>query len=353
MVRLRKNQIILIAVAAVLVIGAIIGGVALAKHLNKVDEPAPEQGGSEITENAYYAPLTGAKIEAEIAKNTPVIAVMIPNSTQYRTQSGLYEAEIVYEAIANGGIPRLMALYQANHPELIGPVRSLRLQYIDLFMPYQASIAYSGAAAYVLNAVSGKRDIGANKAWSAYYREEQNGRPLEYTMYTTYAKLAAANAAKGYGSSDFTAWARADEPTKCKDAASSDCKANHIKLGVARGTYEVIYDYDAATQTYKRSWGDGVPHRDREKGQLAPSVVVAMRTQQHAVSDDREDITLTGTGEAVIFQQGQAISARWSKEGQSAELKFYDPASGSEIVLARGQTWVSLIPNNNKIEWRQ
>lgn len=339
-----------------MVAGAVVGGIALAKHLNKIDEPKTAQDGNNEETPApevNYAPLTGAPIDTPIAANTPVISVMIPQSTQYRTQSGLADAEIVYEAIANGGVPRLMALYQANQPALIGPVRSLRLHYIDLFMPYQASIAYSGAADYVLSAVSGKRDIGANKAPSAYYREPQNGRPYEYTMYTTFEKLATANKNKGYTSSNFTAWPRSDEPTGCKDAASSDCKANRINLGVSQGVYNVIYNYDAASKTYKRSWGDGQAHKDREKGQLAPSVVIAMRTSQRQISTEREEITLTGTGEAVIFQNGQAISAKWSKDGQSAMLKFHDASTGSEIVLARGQTWVSLIPNNNKIEWRQ
>lgn len=326
---------------------AIIGGMIIAKRLNRIDEPESQGGGDEtaVVEDVNYAPLTGAPIETPIAANKPVIAVMIPQSTQYRTQSGLVDAEIVYEAIANGGVPRLMAFYQANEPTLIGPVRSLRLHYIDWFAPYQASIAYSGAADYVLQAVRGQRDIGANAAPSAYYREPQNGRPTEYTMYTTYARLAEANSRKGYSSSTFTTWPRSDTPTASNDAA------NHIELGVSSGTYNVIYDYDAASHTYNRKWGDGVAHKDREKGQIAPSVVIAMRTKQHQESSEVERVTTTGTGDAYIFQNGQAIAARWSKDSQTAPLKFYD-MSGNEIVLARGQTWVSAIPNNNKINWR-
>lgn len=353
--KLRKNQIILIVAAVLLVIAAVVGGIVLARQLNKVDEPETTQddGGEEPAPEVSYAPLTGVPITEPIAADSPVISVMIPQSTQYRTQSGLADAEIVYEAIANGGVPRLMALYQANKPALIGPVRSLRLHYIDLFMPYQASIAYSGAADYVLSAVRGKRDIGVNTASSAYYREAQNGRPYEYTLYTAFERLATANKSKGYTSSDFTTWSRSDDPTGCKDASSSDCKAKNISLGVSQGVYNVNYEYDANTNTYKRKWGDGKAHMDREKGQIAPTVVIAMRTKQTQINSEREDITLTGTGEAMIFQNGQAISARWSKDSQTAPLKFYDPSNGDEIVLARGQTWVSLIPNNNKIEWRQ
>jgi len=354
---LTKNQIILIVSAVVLVAIAIVGGMALARYLNRIEEPETAQGGGpDAAPDVDYAPLTGAPIETPIAANTPVIAVMVPQSTEYRTQSGLAEAEIVYEAIANGGVPRLMALYQANQPSLIGPVRSMRLQYIELFRPYQASIAYSGAADYVLQALRGQRDIGVNVVPSAYYRENQvdrNGvrRPTEYTLYTTFARLAEANRNRGYTTSDFTPWPRSDEPATCADPNDSDCKANQITLGVSSGTYNVSYEYDAASKTYKRKWGDGRAHMDREQGQLAPSVVIAMRTQQRSIGSDREDITLTGTGYAVIFQNGQAITARWSKDGQAAGLKFYDRA-GNEVVLARGQTWVSLIPNNNRIEWR-
>src|SRR5690606_9454884 len=79
----------------------------------------------------YYSPLTGELVANESDQTAPVTAVMIENSPDARPQSGLKDAGVVYEAIAEGGITRFLAIYQNKKPELIGPVRSLRMYYVD------------------------------------------------------------------------------------------------------------------------------------------------------------------------------------------------------------------------------
>ncbi len=83
----------------------------------KKEEPKPK----------FYAPLTGVEVSDEPTTTKPVTGIMIENSPDARPQSGLKQAEIVYEAIAEGGITRFLALYQQNKPQLIGPVRSVRM----------------------------------------------------------------------------------------------------------------------------------------------------------------------------------------------------------------------------------
>ena len=87
------------------------------KKIVQADKPKP----------IYHAPLTGEVIPDKSAISKAVTAIMIENSPSARPQSGLKEAEIVYEAVAEGGITRFLALCQQHQPELIGPVRSLRL----------------------------------------------------------------------------------------------------------------------------------------------------------------------------------------------------------------------------------
>jgi hypothetical protein len=62
------------------------------------------------------------------------------------------------------------------------------------------------------------------------------------------------------------------------------------------------------------------------------------------------DYTTTGTGVAAIFQNGGVIQGRWSRADKDSELKFTD-ASGNEIQLNRGQTWITLYPSNGKVTW--
>ena len=104
---------------------------------------------------------------------------MIENSPDARPQSGLKAAGVVYEAIAEGGITRFMALYQTSKPELIGPVRSLRMYYLDWFAPYSASIAHVGGSLNALTeARSGKyRDLDQFFNSQTYWRASDRYAP--------------------------------------------------------------------------------------------------------------------------------------------------------------------------------
>jgi hypothetical protein len=351
--RLTRNQkrILLIVGALVLVSASVVGGMLVARQINRVYEPEAEQEAEEdeVAQETNFAPLTGARMAEAIPENSPVIAVMIPNSTTVRNQSGLVEAEIVYEAIANAGVPRLLAIYQANRPAVIGPVRSMRMHYIDWGAPYQAALAHSGAADYVLQVLRSQRNIGDGSGVPAgtYTREPRNNRPYEYTLYTSFERLLAASRARGFTTSNFTAWSRSDEPTAGQVLTSTTPR---VELTMGAASNNVTYDWNAASGTWLRSVG-GQPHMDREKGRIAPSVVIAMRVQSRTVGTHQEDITTSGTGEAVIFQNGQVIPARWSKENRDAPLRFFDMRN-EEVILARGQTWVTAVPNNNRIHWR-
>jgi hypothetical protein len=91
------------------------------------------------------SPLSGVQVSPDLAKR-PVTGIMIENSPDARPQSGLQDAGVVYEAIAEGGITRFLALFQDSRPQYIGPVRSLRPYYIDFGWPYQAAIAHVGGS---------------------------------------------------------------------------------------------------------------------------------------------------------------------------------------------------------------
>ncbi|MCL2371350.1 DUF3048 domain-containing protein [Candidatus Saccharibacteria bacterium] len=345
----RKQKQILLAVGAVvLVAGSVVGGMLAARQITHDPEPETEQQEEEEkpAEHGYFAPLTGLELDAPFPADSPVMSVIIPNSTVFRTQSGLVQAEIVYEAIANSGVPRLLALFQVNQPTVIGPVRSMRPHYIDWAAPYQAALGNSGAAGYVLNLMASHRNIGDGVAQSGtYYREDRQGRPAEYTLYTSFARLLAASQARGWTTSNFTAWSRSDEPTP-----GQNLNANRIEFSLGAAINNVAYEWHAESGTWRRQVG-GRPHMDREHGQIAPSVVIAMRVQSTRVSADIEEITTTGSGDVFVFQNGQVVPGRWRKDSQTAPLRFYD-MRGDEIVLARGQTWITAVPNNNPINFR-
>lgn len=295
----------------------------------------------------YYSPLTGEKVADQAATTRPVTAVMIENSPDARPQSGLKDAEIVFEAVAEGGITRFLTLYQQKQPETVGPVRSLRLYNVDWLKPFDASIAHVGGSKAALDLVrgGGYRDI--DQFFNASYYRRASDRAAPHNVYTSFSRLSELNTSKGYTSSDPKTFDRADDE---KDPVQD---ATQVGLNISGPTYNSTYAYDAATKMYARSQG-GAPHLDREAGQISAKVVVALRVNMQRVFEDgyRESITTTGTGEATVFQNGHANTVTWHKDSRDDQLRFTDSA-GAPFKLARGTTWISAIPiSNGSVTWQ-
>jgi hypothetical protein len=263
---------------------------------------------------------------------------MVENSPDARPQSGLKESGVVFEAIAEGGITRFLVLYQNEQPALIGPVRSVRMYYVDWLAAFNASVAHVGGSYNALQEVrnGNYRDIDQFFNSGSYWRASDRYAP--HNVYTNFERLNALNAAKGYTSSSFTGFTRKDSTSAKTPTATS------VDVRISSGLYNSHYAYDATSNLYLRSQA-GAPHIDREKGQIAPRVVIVMKVQQHSVMEDgvREEIKAIGSGEAYVFQDGTATEATWSKAGRTEQITFTDK-EGKNIPLARGQTWITAVP---------
>lgn len=296
----------------------------------------------------YYSLLTGEEVENESAKTAPVTAIMIENSPDARPQSGLKSAGVVYEAIAEGGITRFLAIFQNKKPELVGPVRSLRMYYVDWLAPYNASVAHVGGSQHALAEIrnGNYRDIDQFFNDGAYWRASDRYAP--HNVYTNFENIDALNSARGYTKSTFTSFPRTDGKPAAKPTATS------IAINFSSATYNTSYAYDAKHNYYLRSLA-GAPHNDREAGQLAPSVVIALRVNMQHVMEDgyREHIQTTGSGSAVLFQNGTAQEVTWHKADRASPLRITDSA-GKDIPLTRGQTWIAAVPTTGggSISWQ-
>lgn len=333
-----------IAIALILLCGGIIYAVSQRKEdapaiLPVITKPKPAP--------VFYSPLTGAKVADEAKTKLPVTAIMIENSPDARPQSGLKDAGIVYEAIAEGGITRFLALYQESKPELIGPVRSLRMYYLDWAAGYDPCIAHIGGSAAALAEVRNGSYCDTDQFFNDAYYWRAADRYAPHNVYTNFEKMDAVNAAKGKTTSNFKGFARTDiKPAK-------ELTANSITINFSSPQFNTNYTYDAASNTYLRQVG-GEAHSDREKGQIAPSVVVAMRVDMTHVMEDgwRESITTVGSGAATIFQGGIATEVTWRKASREAPLEFVN-AEGKPVKLGRGQTWIAAVPNSGgTVSWQ-
>ncbi len=295
----------------------------------------------------YYSPLTGVPYNDESLTKQPVTGVMIENSPDARPQSGLKNSGVVFEAIAEGGITRFLVLYQAEKPQLIGPVRSLRLYDVDWLAAFNSSIGHVGGSLYALNEIRNGSYRDIDQFFNSNYYWRSNDRYAPHNVYTSFAKLDELNAAKGYTSSSFTGFSRID------GKASKTPDATNINITISSDLFNSNYIYDAKTNTYAR-YQAGEPHMDREDGQITPSVVIAIRVDETTVLQDgyRESITTLGSGAATIFQNGTATSATWHKASKLDQITFTD-TEGKDIPLVRGQTWIAAVPNNEgDVTWK-
>jgi hypothetical protein len=169
---------------------------------------------------------------------------------------------------------------------------------------------------------------------------------MHHNVYTSFANIDALNAKKGYTTSDFTGFTR-------KDSAATPATATSIDVKISGPLFNSKYLYNAATNTYDRSQA-GAPHLDRESGQISPRVVIAMKVNQTKVFEDgyREQIDAIGSGSATIFQDGTVQEVTWKKPSRTSQITFTD-ANGVDVPLARGQTWITALPNGSgSVTWQ-
>lgn len=294
----------------------------------------------------FYSPLTGNEVEEADTKR-PVTGVMIENSPDARPQSGLKDAGVIFESVAEGGITRFLVLYQEGKPNMIGPVRSVRPQFASWVAAFDAGLAHVGGSDIPLAKLrSGKiKDLDQFFNANAYTRVSNRAAP--HNVYTSDDKLQALNKSKGYTSSTFTGWKRKTQATP-----SNAPTAKTISVPVSTGIFAVNYNWDQATNSYLRSEG-GVAHNDRELGQLSPKVVIAVQVPHDVIRDSNNYSypDVIGGGKAWLFQDGTVSEIQWAKTSDKDQISFTD-ANSKQVELEAGQTWITAIKTDVVPTWQ-
>lgn len=340
-----KQKLLLTGLAVVVTSGAIVGSYFLffaqSSPPPKVAIPNKQEPKEEPKPTTVASNLTGLQVDPSINER-PVSAVMIENSTDARPQGGLHQAGVVFEAIAEGGITRFVALFQDTEPDYVGPVRSARPYYLQWMLGFDATYAHAGGSAEALNLIKQwhVKDLPHHNSY--FWRV--NSRAAPHNLYTSIAKQREYAAQKGFGKSNFTPLAR-----KTAEQPSPTPNAKTINFNISSANFNVKYDYDPSTNNYRRSEG-GKPHTEEKSGsQLTPKVVVALIMPQ-----GKNGIYYTyqtiGSGQAFIFQDGLVTTGTWKKDNNNANFVFTD-ASGAEIKLNPGQTWFTALGGADRVSY--
>ena len=202
----------------------------------------------------YYSPLTGLETTNKDIATAGTTCVMIENSTDARPQSGLTEAGVVYEAIAEGGITRFMAVYQEAKPALVGPIRSARQTFVEASRQYQCSYLHVGGATNAINTLktAGYRNFDGGWYEGKYvFRSNNNShrnalpsmprRYAPHNVYTSFDYIDKFNYSSGFTNSTFTGFTRI-QPDYRTPVAEIDART--IKISVSSNYYNPVYVYD-------------------------------------------------------------------------------------------------------------
>jgi hypothetical protein len=290
------------------------------------------------------APLTGALVTPSAATRHP-IAVMIDDLSPARPQSGFSAASVVWQAPAEGGIPRYMMVFQENIPTDIGPVRSSRYYYIAWAAEWRAVYAHAGGSPQALQTLrekgNGQLVYNADEfRWgNSFWRTD---RDPPHNLYTDGKHLRAiAKTVKAN-----------DKPLKPVWKFAADAKAHDRPRGGRIETgYQanhIRYDYDWTTNTYLRTvTGEGKQFDAATGARVAPKNVVVMWMHfgplGNGPNHGRLEADVTGSGKAWISTNGKTILGTWKKASLTKPTQFFD-AKGKQVTLTVGQTFVQVMP---------
>ncbi len=297
------------------------------------------------------SPLTGVEVAPDLA-DRPITAVVIENHPDARPQSGLSEAGVVYEALAEGGITRFLAFFLENRPTQIGPVRSLRTYFVDWGLEFNAPVAHVGGNYDALTLVGplDAKTLNEFTYGSSFYRASDRFAP--HNAYTSSDLLDQLQRRIGYyRPSDFTPSPRKPDAPPAAGAAPSHPT---IDIDYSYNGYQVEYRYDPAANDYARFLA-GAPHIDRNTNQQihVKNVVVEYMPTSYGLTAIGEQTVIMGTpgsGKAIVFRDGGAVEGTWSKADHRTRTKLLD-AAGNDIPLDAGNTWYSIVPNDRAITY--
>jgi hypothetical protein len=279
--------------------------------------------------------------------NRRPIGVMIENYPDARPQSGLSNADLVYESVTEGGITRFLAFFQCQNAATIGPVRSARIFFIDWIHELSAFYAHCGGNLNALARIKsdGIMDLDQFANGAYYWR---TSRPAPHNLYTSIDKLRAAASSKKYSltSDGFTSWIFKDDP-KLADRPQTPM---NVKVNFSSASYLVQYSYNIATNDWTRKTA-GVIDTDAATGQ--PIKVKNVIVQFASITPGPEnsvDIQNIGSGNAIFFIDGQATQGTWTKTTVNDRTQYKD-SNGLDIKFDRGLIWVEVVNIGTKIEY--
>ena len=302
-------------------------------------------GSSELevpSEPDFRMPLTGRPlVSVGDIPNRPALAVKMPNNRKAMPQTGLNEADIVFEQIINDGVTRFVAVFHSQGSDPVGPIRSGRAQDVDILTNLDSPLfAWSGGNDGVTGVVNNSSLVSLNYVRGfadAYYRRDGRGGAPHNLFSST-------DALWSFTPGDFALPPQVFAYMLPGETAVGDL-ASIIEIDL--DSIRVRWEYDSISGQYLRFQYEE-PHISELSGQVwADNVVVLLVDYQRSPFDP--EAQTVGTGQALIFTDGVSRAGIWQRTSNADMWNLYTDETLSErIGLSDGRTWVELPRNDSE-----
>lgn len=280
------------------------------------------------------------------------IGMMIENLPEVRPQAGLSNAAVVYEALAEGGATRFLAIFNGPGDNLakIGPVRSARPYYLEWSSEYNAVYGHAGGSPDALQMIAGfgiQALNGIGREGKYFWRDRGIGAP--HNLFTSSELLSRAVRDLGIDAltPTFVPWHFKDD----RAIADRPTGEPFVTIKFSGFAFETEYRYRQATNDYAR-FNSGLPHEDSTTGEQihAKNVIVQIIPKILDVGEKgRLTLDVHGTGKAFIFVDGGMNVGTWSKKDRTSRTEFFFE-DGKAAELNRGSTWIAVVPEDKAVE---
>lgn len=309
----------------------------------------------EVEKEKYYSMLSGKEISYDNSKD-PIFAVMLDNHPSARPQSGLNDADIIYEFKAEGQYTRYLAIFQTNKSTQIGPVRSARPYFVNTAGEYDAIYAHWGGsdAGYAQISDYDVKDLdGIFLEGSTYYRNKDVKKYAPHNGYTNYELLKKS-------AEDFGYLNDIDPKTNLKFDTSSDLenikeemddiKATKMSFDFFKNFYNMTFEYDEENNNYKAYRNGDVLIDEKDGTEVRPSNII-LQFADSKVTGPKLTLTIDhiGTGSGKLFTNGKVIDITWEKSSELSPTIFKDH-NGNYITLSPGLTLVEVLDEDDNVE---
>lgn len=294
--------------------------------------------------------LTGELIDEKVAQNR-IVTCMINNISDAMPQSGISKADIVYECVVEGGITRLMGVFQDYKKiEKLGPVRSARHYYVDFSHEYDAVYAHVGQTKYAVSEMKSLKteELSGLSALGNIVFFRDNTRVAPHNAYTDGKKIVEGIKQAKFDKKITISEPRFDfnvEPVASVAEDAKDAKTVKLTFNAYSHPY---FKYNEKKQKYYR-WQYNTEHIDDQTGkQLCyENIIVQFTGYSNKDHNGYQEVDLIGNGDGFYISEGKYVPITWEKS-KKADYTTYYTADGKELKVNPGKTWISIFPIADK-----